>query len=283
MSTIIVAGATNQIGHFLLPRLQDHKVIAISRQPRPNTDKISWLQTDLASEVLPIKVSSQLFYSAPLPLLPSLLARLPKTTLLTRVIAFSSTSRFTKKNSTNPKEQIIANQLIQAETALIKECQQRNITWTILRPTLVYGCGLDKNITFIANFIKRFGFFPVIGQGTGLRQPVHADDLAQACIKIALSSNTINKTYNLTGGQTLSYHAMITAIFKSLGKEPRIISIPPLLFTTMIRCITWLPKYSHLSTTMVTRINQDLCFDCTPAQHDFNYQSRKFTDIKLCY
>ena len=283
MSTIIVAGATNQIGYFLLPRLQNYKVIAISRQSHPNTDNITWLQTDLATEGLPIKISSQLFYSAPLPLLSSLLANLPQKTLLTRVIAFSSTSRFTKENSTNSKEKTIANQLIQAETELIKECQQRNIAWTILRPTLVYGCGLDKNITFIANFINKFGFFPIIGQGTGLRQPVHADDLAQACIQVALSTKTINKTYNLTGGQTLSYRDMVTAIFKSLGKKPRIISIPSPLFTTMIRCIIWLPKYSHLSTTMVTRINQDLCFNCTSAQHDFNYQPRKFTDIKLCY
>ncbi|MFK5971092.1 MAG: NAD-dependent epimerase/dehydratase family protein [Candidatus Marithrix sp.] len=283
MSTIIVAGATNQIGHFLLPRLQDYKVIAISRQSRPNTDNISWLQTDLTTENLPIKAPSQLFYSAPLPLLPSLLANLPQKTLLTRVIAFSSTSRFTKENSTNHKEKTVASQLIQAETALIKECQQRNIAWTILRPTLVYGCGLDKNITFIANFINKFGFFPIIGRGTGLRQPVHADDLAKACIQVALSTKTISKTYNLTGGQTLSYRDMITAIFELLGKKPRIISIPSPLFTTMIRCITWLPKYSHISTTMVTRINQDLCFDCTSAQHDFNYQPRKFTDIKLCY
>ncbi len=283
MPTIIVAGASNQIGHFLLPQLQNYKVIAISRRPRTNTDNINWLQTDLSTGNLPIELHSQLFYSAPLPLLPSLLARLPKKTLLTRVIAFSSTSRFTKENSTNIKEKNVASQLSQAETALIKECQQRNIAWTILRPTLVYGCGLDKNVTFIANFIKRFGFFPIIGKGTGLRQPVYADDLAKACIQVALSSNTINKAYNLTGGQTLSYRDMINAIFKSLGKKPKIISIPPLLFTTMIRCITWLPKYSHLSTTMVTRINQDLCFDCTPAQHDFNYQPRKFTDIKLCY
>lgn len=281
MSTIIVAGATNQIGHFLLPRLQNYNVIAISRQLQQNTDK--WLNIDLASEFLPIETPSQLFYSAPLPLLPILLARLPRTTLLTRVIAFSSTSRFTKENSTDTKEQAIANQLIQAETALIKECQQRKIAWTILRPTLVYGCGLDKNVTFIAKFIHRFGFFPIVGQGAGLRQPVHADDLAQACIQAALSPNTINKAYNLTGGQTLSYHNMVMAIFKYLGKKPRIISVPLPLFTTMMRGVTWLPKYAHLSTAMVTRINQDLCFDCTAAEHDFNYQPRKFTELGLCF
>ncbi|MCK5877715.1 MAG: NAD-dependent epimerase/dehydratase family protein [Candidatus Marithrix sp.] len=279
MSTIIVAGATNQIGHFLLPKLP--KVIALSRQTHPNTKNITWLKIDLANGTLPIETPCKLFYSAPLSLLPPLLARLPQTTLLNQVIAFSSTSRFSKENSSNFKEQNVAKQLIQAEKALIKECQQRNIDWTILRPTLVYGCGLDKNITFIANFINKFGFFPIIGQGIGLRQPVHADDLAKACIQAALSPKTINKSYNLTGGQTLSYRDMVMDIFKFLGKTPRIIPIPLPLFTTMLHCITWLPKYSHLSTAMVTRINQDLCFNSTAAQHDFNYQPRKFMDLGL--
>ncbi|MDM8565280.1 NAD-dependent epimerase/dehydratase family protein [Candidatus Halobeggiatoa sp. HSG11] len=279
MSNIIVAGATNQIGHFLLLRLQ--KAIAISRQTYPNTDNITWLKIDLKTEILPLETPSKLFYSAPLPLLPPLLERLPKTTLLKRVIVLSSTSCFTKENSTDFNEQAIANQLIQAELALIKECQQRNIAWTILRPTLVYGCGLDKNITFIANFIRRFGFFPIVGQGSGLRQPVHADDLAKACIQVASSENTINKTYNLTGGQTLSYRDMVITIFKFLGKKPHIISISPSLFKAIISCISWLPKYSHLSTAMVTRINQDLCFDHTAAQHDFDYQPRKFMDLGL--
>ncbi|MBE9562937.1 MAG: NAD-dependent epimerase/dehydratase family protein [Proteobacteria bacterium] len=279
MSTIIVAGATNQIGHFLLLRLQ--KAIAISRQARPNTNNITWLKIDLTTEILPIKTPSTLFYSAPLALLPPLLARLPQTTLLNRVIAFSSTSCFTKKDSIDSKEQAIADKLIQAETALIKECQQRNIAWTILRPTLVYGCGLDKNITFIANFIRNFGFFPIVGQGGGLRQPVHADDLAKACIQVASSQETINKIYNLTGGQTLSYRNMVIAIFKNLDKKPHIVSIPLPLFTTMLHCITWLPKYSHLSTAMVTRINQDLCFDYTAARQDFDYQPRQFVDLGL--
>ncbi|MDM8569938.1 NAD-dependent epimerase/dehydratase family protein [Thiotrichales bacterium HSG1] len=279
MSTIIVAGATNQIGHFLLSKLP--KLIAISRQARPNTGNITWLKIDLATGILPIKTPSKLFYSAPLSLLPPLLARLPQITLLNQVVVFSSTSCFTKENSTDLKEQTIANQLAQAEKALIKECQRRNITWTILRPTLVYGCGLDKNVTFIASFIKKFGFFPIVGQGIGLRQPVHADDLATACIQAASSPKTANKTYNLTGGQTLCYRDMVITIFKFLGKKPHIISVPLPLFTTMLRCITWLPKYSHLSTAMVNRINQDLCFDSTAAQHDFGYQPRKFVDLGL--
>ncbi len=274
-SSVLVTGATNQIGRFLLPRLQaaNFVVTACSRQPQPNTSGITWFQTDLLTLSLPSNQHSQLFHIAPLPLLPSLVARLPS---LTRVIAFSSTSCFSKANSPDPKERAIANQLSEAETASIAACQSRNIVLTIFRPTLIYGCGMDKNVTFIAKFIQRFGFFPLVGKGSGLRQPVHADDLAVACLQACSSPTTANKTYNLGGGQTLSYREMVTIIFQHLGKKPHIIEVKLTLFNLLARSLVWLPAFSHLSTAMIARMNQDLCFDHSKAYRDFGYQPRGF-------
>jgi nucleoside-diphosphate-sugar epimerase len=266
----IVTGASSQIGRFLLPHIQaaGFEITAISRQEPINK---AWLQIDITKNILPVK-SKILFHIAPLPLLPQLLAN----SNIKRVITFSSTSRFSKTSSSDVKEQQIAAQLTKAETQVIELCEQQQIAWTIFRPTLIYGCGIDKNVSFIAEFIRRFGFFPVIGKGIGLRQPVHADDLAIACLQAYNSSITINKTYNLSGGQTLTYRDMVEEIFYSLGKKPRIISIPLFVFKILIHSITWLPKFSHLSTAMVTRINQNLCFDHTAAYNDFGYQPRTF-------
>ncbi len=266
----IVTGASSQIGRFLLPHIQaaGFEITAISRQEPINK---AWLQIDITKNILPVK-SKILFHIAPLPLLPQLLAN----SNIKRVITFSSTSRFSKTSSSDVKEQQIAAQLTEAETQVIELCEQQQIAWTIFRPTLIYGCGIDKNVSFIAEFIRRFGFFPVIGKGIGLRQPVHADDLAIACLQAYNSSITINKTYNLSGGQTLTYRDMVEEIFYSLGKKPRIISIPLFVFKILIHSITWLPKFSHLSTAMVTRINQNLCFDHTAAYNDFGYQPRTF-------
>jgi len=275
-----VTGATSQIGYFLLPRLQavGFAVTALSRQPRSNSAEIIWQQADLLTSSLPITQPSVLFHLAPLPLLPPLLARLPAQAPLNRIIAFSSTSCFTKAASPDSKESAIAAQLTQAEMALINECQDRGIAWTLFRPTLIYGCGLDKNVTFIAQFIRRFGFFPLLGRGTGLRQPVHADDLAAACIQVGLSPKTTNKAYNLSGGETLKYRDMVEAIFHHLGQKPRIISIPLSLFKMMTFFLTWLPAYAHLSGAMIARMNQDLCFDQTKAYHDFGYRPRMFSN-----
>jgi nucleoside-diphosphate-sugar epimerase len=266
----IVTGASSQIGRFLLPRLQaaGFEITAISRQAPINK---TWLQIDITKNILPLN-SKILFHIAPLPLLPQLLAN----SNIKRVITFSSTSRFSKTTSSDAKEQQIAAQLAEAETQVIDLCKTKQIAWTIFRPTLIYGCGIDKNVSLIAKFIRRFGFFPIVGNGTGLRQPVHADDLATACIQAYNSSVTINTAYNLSGGQTLTYREMVEAIFHSLGKKPRIISIPLFVFKILIRSIACLPKFSHLSTAMITRINQNLCFDHTAAYNDFGYQPRTF-------
>ncbi|WP_062152503.1 NAD-dependent epimerase/dehydratase family protein [Beggiatoa leptomitoformis] len=272
----LVTGATNQIGHFLLPRLQQAgwEITAISRHPPLHSTH--WQQLDLRGAHLSILKPTVLFHIAPLGLLPDLLVQLPDDAPLLRVITFSSTSRFTKLNSPNPKEQQVVTELTQAEENIIEQCQRRQLPYTLFRPTLVYGCGLDKNISFIVQFIQRFGFFPLVGKGNGLRQPVHADDLALACLQVVNNKATFDKSYNLSGGQTLSYRAMVEHIFYVLHKKPRIITIPERLFSFLANSIRIFPAFRHLSGTMVTRMKQDLCFSYTEASDDFAYQPRAF-------
>ena len=88
---------------------------------------------------------------------------------------------------------------------------------------------MDRNVTMIARFIRRFGFFPLVGNGKGYRQPVHADDVAAACLMVLNRPITFNRNYNLSGGQTLTFREMVEAIFLALDKKPRIVSIPLIL------------------------------------------------------
>ncbi len=279
----IVTGATSQIGHFLLPKLLylGCSVTAISRHPPTHDHLIHWQNHDLYVDGLTINSPTILFHIAPLPTLTAILAKLPQDTPLLHVIAFSSTSRLTKIHSSEPQERNIAKQLAQAEVDLVQYCESRGIPWTLFRPTLIYGCGQDKNITFIANFIRRFGFFPILGKGSGLRQPVHADDLAHACLQACKSVKTFNRAYNLCGGQTLSYYDMVEHIFHQQHKKTRIISIPPPIFHTASNIFSWMPKVSHLSHTMIMRMNENLCFDYSSARRDFGYQPRVFYDIGI--
>src|SRR5207253_11445014 len=116
---------------------------------------------------------------------------------LKRLVAFSSTSVITKQNTEVAAEREMVRRLAAAEQKIADICRQHGIGWTILRPTLIYAEGRDTNIQPLSRLIRRFGFMPLVGGAPGLRQPVHAEDLAIAAIAAARSDAAIDKFYSL--------------------------------------------------------------------------------------
>lgn len=195
------------------------------------------------------------------------------------IIAISSTSLITKQTSPSPYEQAVVQRLLKAEQYLIDFATQHKIAWTIVRPTLIYAQNLDKNISHIARFIRYFGFFPLVGSGQGLRQPIHAEDIALACTQILNNETTFNKAYNLTGSETLTYQQMVNRIFTALNRKPHFINLPTPLLATVLTSLSFLPRYRHLTSSMAERMNQDLVFSSETAQQDFGFTARSFQPL----
>jgi nucleoside-diphosphate-sugar epimerase len=118
-----------------------------------------------------------------------------------RLVALSSTSRFTKVGAGDTAENAIAAKLIDSEARVQTWAESRGIEWVVLRPTLIYGQGRDKNISEMALLIRRFGFFPLLGRAQGLRQPIHAEDVAAACIAALDAPAAANRAYNISGAK----------------------------------------------------------------------------------
>lgn len=196
-----------------------------------------------------------------------------------RVVALSSTSRFTKMvdaGSADPYENALAQKMAQGERALAAWAEQNAIEWVILRPTLIYDLTADKNLAQIANFIRRYGFFPLLGGGHGLRQPVHVTEVAAATIAALESPNAANQDYNISGGETLTYRAMVERVFQWQGRTPRFFRVPLTGFTLAIYLARIFSRYRHLSGAMAQRMNQDLVFDHSKAKKDFGYSPKGF-------
>ncbi len=277
---ILLTGASSQIGDCLIPLLLEngHEVRAISRRTHEHTKSIHWLQADLqqTGALLQAAIGCEAaIHLAPAWSLPHHLPDLARAGIR-RVIAFSSTSRFGKQDSRDPREREIVNRLVIAESDIIGNCVRRNMSWTLFRPTLIYGLGRDQNVSNIARFVRRFHFFPIAGDGTGLRQPVHACDLAQACIDALQNETTVNRDYNLSGGETLPYFRMVERIFAGQGLKPRLIHVPLPPLRMFLRLLGLLPRYAYLGPEMANRMNRDLVYDHTQARADFNFLPREF-------
>ncbi|MES2363886.1 MAG: NAD-dependent epimerase/dehydratase family protein [Pseudomonadota bacterium] len=199
-----------------------------------------------------------------------------------RLIAFSSTSRFTKQVSASPYELDVVNKLIAAEEHVMVECRRLGIAWTIFRPTLIYGgASGDRNVADIARLIRRFGFFPLFGTASGRRQPVHARDLAMACVQSLDKPASYNKAYNLSGGETLAYVDMVRRIFETLERRPVFIRIPIVAFRFAVSLARLHPRFAHLTPDMALRMQSDLVFEHSDATRDFGYSPGKFDPTYL--
>ena len=247
--------------------------------PEGGAGRVRWLSLDLAqgwpaSSPLPAPIAL-LVHAAPIWLLPRLLPRLCELGLR-RLVAFSSTSRFSKRDSTSAKERDTARRLAEAEEAVESLCRDRGVAWTIFRPTLVYGGGRDRNVSAIARTARRLGFVPVAGPALGARQPVHADDLSRACLGALDNSATFGKAYDLPGGETLTYAEMVERIARGTGRKPRLLHVPPSALRIVIGFARLLPGLGYLSPGMADRMNEDLVFGDGPARRDFGYAPRSF-------
>lgn len=273
-SRVGVLGASSLVGECLLPMLSKAgwRVVAFSRRAAESGLGVEWRQlpfTEVAAEI------SHWICVAPIWVLPDYFA-LIEAAGARRVVVLSSTSRFTKVGSGDTAEQATAAKLIDGETRLQAWAESRGIELVILRPTLIYGIGRDKNISEIARFIRRFGFFPVLGEAKGLRQPIHAEDVAGACLAALQGSDVRSRSYNISGGETLTYREMVARVFAALGRRPRLLTVPLWAFRLAVCVLRCLPRYRQWSAAMAERMNSDLVFDHADAVRDLGFKPRGF-------
>jgi nucleoside-diphosphate-sugar epimerase len=295
-ASVGVLGATSLVGEYLLPQLlgKGWRVVAFSRRkPSARDAAVEWRQLTPAgppSGYGPAAGEEIAYWVclAPIWVLPEHFAMLERHAAR-RVVALSSTSRFTKGKSSEPLEQGLAQQIAAGEDQFVAWAQEHGIEWTILRPTMIYGLGRDRNISEIARFIRRFGFFPVLGRASGLRQPVHAEDVAAACLSALEVPDGANRDFNLSGGETLSYREMVCRIFAATGKSGRLIAVPFWVIRFALSCLHLLcrctplrrfsPARSHVcrwSAAIAERMNQDLVFDHRDAASALGFSPRGF-------
>ena len=139
------------------------------------------------------------------------------------LIACSSSSAITKRFSANRYDRELVDRLTHAENQLIATCRRLDIPCRILRPTLIYGCVasyMDSNLSRVLQLMRRSPFVPLPAH-TGLRQPIHARQLAEVTLELVRQlidcgwEPSLPMRIALGGDSTLSYASMLR-VFRRL-------------------------------------------------------------------
>lgn len=161
------------------------------------------------------------------------------------VIACSSSSAITKRFAANRFDRELVARLTTAEDQLIATCRRLELPCRILRPTLIYGrVGpyVDRNLSRLIGLMRRLPLLP-LPTHTGLRQPIHASQLAAVALELVCQFTNsgwdpqLPQCIALGGDSELSYAAMLRALQLSLpdtdpARRCRVLSIPTRLFYT---------------------------------------------------
>ncbi|MFT5365458.1 MAG: nucleoside-diphosphate-sugar epimerase [Candidatus Latescibacterota bacterium] len=185
---------------------------------------------------------------------------------VSRVVFFSSTWRFSKLKTP------VIEAVIQGEEAV----EGSGLDYTILRPTMIYGPGDDRNISRLREFIKRRPLMPIFGSGEQSVQPVFVGDIAKAAVGAVFCEAAIGKGFELAGAKALTYNHMIDVLSQSMGRLLVKVHIP--IFMGLILAILGnriSPRFP-IQEDQIRRMKESRAFDISEAKTVLGFDPLSF-------
>jgi nucleoside-diphosphate-sugar epimerase len=120
-----------------------------------------------------------------------------------------------------------------AKLAAEEEIRRSGVTFTILRPVIVYGPGAKANVALIL----RIAALPLplpFGAFKNRRSLLAIDNLVQAIILCLDSPATVNQTFIVCDREPITLADMLATLREAAGRSPGLISISPLAVRTVV-------------------------------------------------
>lgn len=143
----------------------------------------------------------------------------------TSVVALSSMSAQTKQEAAHPAERAVSARLREAEDKLLAHAADRRWHLVILRPTLIWGAG-DRSISPLLGIARRLGWLALPRGATGVRQPVHAGDLAAALVASVDLRLEPAGPWPAPGAERLGFDRMIQRALAAAVPGARLVRLP---------------------------------------------------------
>ena len=142
----------------------------------------------------------------------------------------------------------------------------------ILRPSMIYGPGDDRNISRMAAFLRKRRWFPVFGSGMAFQQPVYVEDVVDGILAATNHSCAVGNSYALAGAEALTYDQVVNLVGEAVGVNPVKVHIP----VKLALWGAWLTECVGLRTGIereqILRLQEDKAHSIEAARADLGYR-----------
>jgi uncharacterized protein YbjT (DUF2867 family) len=168
------------------------------------------------------------------------------------------------------------------------EIRTSDLSWTILRPTMIYGAGGDRNLSRLLALLARLRgapipggvplVAPVPGGGRQLQQPVHVADLAGAVLSAVEREAAACRRYDVAGPEPLTFAEVLRTSAAAIGGRVQLLPVPLAPVIALTRGYERLSRRPRIRVEQWQRLAEDKAFPIDAAACDLDYAPRAFTE-----
>ena len=154
---------------------------------------------------------------------------------------------------------------------LCRRYAREGLDVTIVRPRTIMGHGRLGIMQILFEWVRQGRNIPVLGRGDNLYQFVHADDLAEACLKAAERPGAA--TYNVGAERFGTMRETLEALCRHAGTGSRVVSVPSAPAVAMMK-VTSRAGVSPLGAYHALMYGKSMYFDVARTKEELGWSAR---------
>lgn len=128
------------------------------------------------------------------------------------------------------------NAYAQSKLKAEESVRKSGLDWVIIRPSIIFGLGDNKNIALLAKIIRWIPIVPLPFCGRFCWEPVFVGDLADYIIVSSLDDKVKNKAINVVGSQKLTFKDIVKILSEHHKTKTVTFGIPACAMQVIRHC-----------------------------------------------
>jgi nucleoside-diphosphate-sugar epimerase len=283
---LLVTGGSGFLGGYVLTEAarRGHSCVALARSPAAARTVAACGATPLTGDLDDGAVLTEVFVRAGCDALVNLaslgfghapdIVRAAVRARLDRAVFVSTTAVTTTLPASAKAVRLAAEE----------EIRRSGLSWTILRPTMIYGAAGDRNLSRLLVLLARLRPaplplpVPVPGGGRQLQQPVHVADLAEAVLAAVERTAAAGHRYDVAGPEPLTFAELLRASAAAVGGRIQLVPVPMAPVVALTRGYERISRRPRIRVEQWQRLAEDKAFGIDAAARDLDYAARSFTE-----